>query len=533
MKTFINVAQMKLASLKEGQFVETGGYYTKGDAGQAKYLIVAAQAADGYGDHTLANGTVAVLQVGDSVNALQFGAKGDGIADDQPAIQAAIDTNSRVVGGGLYDVTTLSVKNKTAFSVEEINATVADTTTMILGDTSTPAIRIEDLKMQGVKFTGSSGVGDNFADISTFATSNPLISNIHVGGGRTAIRVGYEPTGTHTVDAIVDNVFAKGCSVFGVEHIESDRTILSNVNVGNDGTQIGSHAIRYTGTIKGTTANVAHGLILRDRLTAGISIQKGAKWNVHGIGVIENTGESGIMAHTTEVIDARSMIPHTVIANTDGDGLDLRNLSHIFFDALVDNVGEKGLRLGGGVDTPNESVNMGRVMVIGAQNGAANVASDFNMIDVIADTCSTAASVFISGNHNMVRVIAKDCGDLTVYITGNSNHVTVVEDGTSVTGLRVDGNNNSVAGLITSIATLNGDGNIIKARMLGSLIDNGARNTAQKASIGEGDAAPTSGTYIRGDKIYDANPNANSFVGWVCVVGGSPGTWKTFGAISA
>ena len=89
MKTFINVAQMKLASLKEGQFVETGGYYTKGDAGQAKYLIVAAQAADGYGDHTLANGTVAVLQVGDVINVKQFGAVGDGVADDTLVIQAA------------------------------------------------------------------------------------------------------------------------------------------------------------------------------------------------------------------------------------------------------------------------------------------------------------------------------------------------------------------------------------------------------------------------------------------------------------
>ena len=90
MKTFINVAQMKLASLKEGQFVETGGYYTKGGAGQAKYLIVAPQAADGYGDHTLANGTVAVLQVGGKASVQQFGAVGDGVTDDQPAIQAAI-----------------------------------------------------------------------------------------------------------------------------------------------------------------------------------------------------------------------------------------------------------------------------------------------------------------------------------------------------------------------------------------------------------------------------------------------------------
>ncbi len=62
MKTFDNVAKLKLATLTTGQFVETGGYYTKGGGGAAKYLIVAPQAADGYGDHVLANGNVAVLQ---------------------------------------------------------------------------------------------------------------------------------------------------------------------------------------------------------------------------------------------------------------------------------------------------------------------------------------------------------------------------------------------------------------------------------------------------------------------------------------
>ena len=81
---------MKLASLKEGQFVETGGYYTKGDAGQAKYLIVAAQAADGYGDHTLANGTVAVLQIiGGIVSASSLGAVSG--SDQSLAIQHGIN----------------------------------------------------------------------------------------------------------------------------------------------------------------------------------------------------------------------------------------------------------------------------------------------------------------------------------------------------------------------------------------------------------------------------------------------------------
>ena len=108
MKTFINVAQMKLATLQAGQFVETGGYYVKGDAGQAKYLIVAAQAADGYGDHTLANGTVAVLQLDDINSIEKFGAIGDGVADDYLPIQAAFNACKSVLipKGGNFKTTT-------------------------------------------------------------------------------------------------------------------------------------------------------------------------------------------------------------------------------------------------------------------------------------------------------------------------------------------------------------------------------------------------------------------------------------------
>ena len=44
---------------------------------------------------------------------------------------------------------------------------------------------------------------------------------------------------------------------------------------------------------------------------------------------------------------------------------------------------------------------------------------------------------------------------------------------------------------------------------------------------------PTTGTYEKGDIIWHSNPVASGFVGWICVVRGTPGTWKTFGAISA
>lgn len=47
-----------------------------------------------------------------------------------------------------------------------------------------------------------------------------------------------------------------------------------------------------------------------------------------------------------------------------------------------------------------------------------------------------------------------------------------------------------------------------------------------------GSAAPVAGTWARGDIVFNSAPSAGGFVGWVCVTAGTPGTWKTFGAIS-
>jgi hypothetical protein len=47
------------------------------------------------------------------------------------------------------------------------------------------------------------------------------------------------------------------------------------------------------------------------------------------------------------------------------------------------------------------------------------------------------------------------------------------------------------------------------------------------------DAAPTTGTWAAGDIVYDTTPSAGGHIGWICVTAGTPGTWKTFGAITA
>lgn len=58
-------------------------------------------------------------------------------------------------------------------------------------------------------------------------------------------------------------------------------------------------------------------------------------------------------------------------------------------------------------------------------------------------------------------------------------------------------------------------------------------NGAAKNRIYSGTAAPTAGAWERSDIVFNSAPSANGTIGWVCTTAGTPGTWKTFGAIAA
>jgi hypothetical protein len=46
-----------------------------------------------------------------------------------------------------------------------------------------------------------------------------------------------------------------------------------------------------------------------------------------------------------------------------------------------------------------------------------------------------------------------------------------------------------------------------------------------------GDTMPTTGQYQKGDIVWNSNPREDAFVGWICIAGGTPGTWRPFGKI--
>jgi len=48
----------------------------------------------------------------------------------------------------------------------------------------------------------------------------------------------------------------------------------------------------------------------------------------------------------------------------------------------------------------------------------------------------------------------------------------------------------------------------------------------------KGNQIPTEGQFSKGDIQWNENPVESSYVGWVCVVSGTPGRWLPFGAIA-
>lgn len=55
----------------------------------------------------------------------------------------------------------------------------------------------------------------------------------------------------------------------------------------------------------------------------------------------------------------------------------------------------------------------------------------------------------------------------------------------------------------------------------------------QIPGVNLGSAEPSAGTWAVGRRVYKIGPAAAGVEGWICVAAGTPGTWKTFGTISA
>ena len=97
---FDTVADMKAASLGVGLECMTFGFYEKGDGAAGRYLTSEPQAVDGFGDHTLAGGNVALLQHSGEVSPGHYGMKAGAGNDNTPAFNAFLASSVAKLSGG-------------------------------------------------------------------------------------------------------------------------------------------------------------------------------------------------------------------------------------------------------------------------------------------------------------------------------------------------------------------------------------------------------------------------------------------------
>ena len=161
---------------------------------------------------------------------------------------------------------------------------------------------------------------------------------------------------------------------------------------------------------------------------------------------------------------------------------------YLFYDANTD-------RLGLGTDQPNSAmsiVDKNIELVLGASS--ANVGS---------------IGTFNSANLELV--------------TDNTPRVTVEAGGNITLGNPSQGDTK-----VTVIGKLGVGVSTIDPRS--TLHVNGSLKFNDKLHL-SGDQVPTSGVFNEGDIMWNSNPQANKFVGWVCTRAGNPGVWSGFGRI--
>lgn len=258
-----SVAEMKADSLLfAGMTACTLGYYSPNDGGAGTYIIRAKQASDvddGGSVHELANGCVAELVVENgTVNVKQFGAKGDGVADDTERIQRAVDyceslylpnATYMINNDGIHLHSNISfILSSNAVLKKISEASVTKEKSIIYCDNCT-----------NVSISGGELVGDLERHIDTLKidseywchginvaySSNLRLSNIHIhhciGDG---IRMG-SPYGKCT-DVCVENCNIHNCQRHGVSCVAKN-FILRNTEIYDiywlDGIDVESDAV--------------------------------------------------------------------------------------------------------------------------------------------------------------------------------------------------------------------------------------------------------------------------------------------------
>ena len=583
-------------TLVAGMSVTTQGYYAAGDGGGAIYLVVTPQSFDGYGDHGLANNNIAVLQYTGLIDVKQFGARGNGVSteDDQPFILAALTVGSIDLGDssssyGFKNPIDLTISDReivangaTLFYTEDWVHTRESTALEQLymfnigtdgGRPNTASsIAVSNVRMSGVFFDltqpasisdgdtiyksvavevgiGSSDVVIEECTFSRPRSFSPSRGSVFARTGTRNVTIdkcravnpdenagegggGLVLSGTHSrvTNCYCENMFDAAIGLDDADHciVDSNTIVLDAVDGGGSLIAVGtlcqltfgaSHNVVSNNSFKGIALNgitmyasvglpaeLIGNVITGNTFDGGGAVSNNPSYNIimdeycrNNIvdsNTFSNISNTSAGSSITRCYPRNNQITNNIVSDLDIDGNRTQQLMRgisIRFD-----------------DNPKETCTVtGNTISVGQ-----------------------AAIFFSSGDYLDTKRIIVENNTFIASTTDNANEslFAVDIDNTGTKYVRI--NDNAYAG------TFGSDWNGTWA-YIGWFQTPYFSHRHPLTKIGYDNKVlyrnnvPASAAWLRGDIIYDTTVTAGSFIGWVCTADGTPGTWKTFGAISA
>ena len=504
---------------------------------------------------------------GAPVNVLDYGAVGNGVADDTAAIQTALATGKSIFfPAGTYNISgVISPRSNTTW-IGENNAILKWTSVNCI----IYAFQVGNWTMQGLvvdgNYTAYPIVGAQKAwGIEMDECVNVTITNcVFRYLYRIGICIGHQSQ-TMCQNIVIDNNVIHDCG----------STIDPVAGFGNGVAVLSASNVKITNNwIYNITGSVTGG-------TGGINLEPGSPaYNCYDIEIagnkVTNCNNCGgiqlYMGHPTDFTGARGNInihDNTIAVTGTAPGItctqfgdtQIRNNQLELTQGIlvkrykaakaivegniilqVQGAGGYGIRFQDGIASAIVRGNrMTNINGIGIQVDMYDFTVPMNqkeclIQDNLISSCIGAGIAFTAGNFVISGNTLQGCANATDYYIKSLTGGVFQSVNGYIGGNTLVSASGSIAAFINIEGDLMNNVQIGPNSYVGPILPTMKTNTFNIGGRNPGvfmDVLPAAGTWQVGDIIWKATPSAGGFIGWVCTTGGTPGTWKQFGTIQA